>query len=526
MTTNTKSQTAAEDIAALLRARNSVVWVSTKEEARVERYLIEAAATAGYKARTWDVAQGVREMDGRPATVGGPGPDDTLTAISEASLSPRPERCVWIMRDLPVWLAGPQGATVLRQLRNLARSLPATGREAAQAIIILTASGEMPPELVGQAVLVEWPMPDRAEIADILDAAIESLPEAIQKTAAPNGNRAAANDAAIGLSGEEAQACYARSLVQLRRIDPALVAQEKKRVIAREKVLEWYDPIPGGLDAVGGLDVVKTWLMGRSVAFSPKARAYGLPAPKGFLIVGPAGTGKTLIAKATSTAWQCPLLRFNFGAMKSKYVGDSEQTIRRAYKTIETVGKCVVWIDEIEKDLQGATSSSSDGGVSADALGSFLSWMQERQGDAFVIATANDVSALPPELLRKGRFDEVFFVDLPNEVERKAVLKAALRSHGRADVAVDHDAIACECEGYSGAEIAALVPDALYSAFSDGEREITTADIIASARTVVPLSKTAEKKITALREWGKSNARAASSVDTVKPEGKVRLLDI
>jgi len=524
--TMTKSQNEAANVAALLRARNSVIWINTKEEARVERYLVEAAAAAGYMARTWDVAQGVCEMDGKIAPLASNEPAEVLAAINEAANSSRPMRCVWIMRDLPVWLNGPMGATVLRQLRNLARSLPATKRDAAQAIIILTASGEIPPELVGQAVMVEWPLPDRAEIADILDAAIESLPEELQKTAAPNGNREAAIDAAIGLSGEEAQACYARSLVQLRRVDPALVANEKKRVIAREKVLEWYDPIPGGLDAVGGLDVIKTWLTGRSVAFSPKARAYGLPAPKGLLVVGPPGTGKTLTAKATATAWQCPLLRFNFGAMKSKFVGESEQTIRRAYKTIEAVGKCVVWVDEIEKDLQGATSGSSDGGVSADALGSFLSWMQERQGEAFVIATANDVTALPPELLRKGRFDEVFFVDLPNETERKAVLNAALRSHGRGRIEVDHARVADECIGFSGAEIAALVPDALYAAFGDGEREISTADLVAAAKTVVPLSKTAEKKIVALREWGKINARAASSVTESAPEKKIRKLDI
>jgi SpoVK/Ycf46/Vps4 family AAA+-type ATPase len=514
MTDMTAGQVAAAKVSAFVRARNAILWIVSKEEERVERYLIEAASAAGYIPRTWDIVQGPLTMQGerdRQNEVGSNDPGEMLTGIGEYIKNGQAQRTMWIMRDLPVWLQGPPGAPVLRQLRNLARSLPATPRDRAQVVVILTPSSDMPQELTNHAVQMEWPLPDRAEIADILDAAIESLPEDLQKTAAQNGARSAAIDAAIGLTGEEAQACFAQSIVSLRRIDPGMIASEKKRVIAREKVLEWIDPLVGGLDSVGGLDVVKQWLVARSAAFTPKARAYGLPAPKGLLFVGPAGTGKTLTAKAVSTAWQCPLLRFNFGAMKSKYVGESEQTIRRAYKTIDAVGKCVVWIDEIEKDLQGATSGSSDGGVSADALGSFLSWMQDRPGEAFVIATSNDVSALPPELLRKGRFDEVFFVDLPNKVERIAVLKSALRSHNRGKVTIDHERIANACEGFSGAEIAALVPDALYHAFGDGEREITTGDLLQSASTVVPTSKSSAAKIAKLREWGAVNARPASS---------------
>jgi SpoVK/Ycf46/Vps4 family AAA+-type ATPase len=519
----TKSQLAAADVAALARARNPIIWITSKEEARVERYLIEAGNSAGYSALTWDIAQGVVDMQGELLRgVGGQDPGETLSYISAQSNG----RTMWIMRDLPVWFTGPAGAPILRQLRNLARSLPSMPRDRAQVIIILTPSSDIPPELSNHAVMIDWPLPDRAEIADILDAAVESLPDELQKTAAPNGQRATAIDAAIGLSGEEAQACFARSLVQLRRIDPAMVANEKKRIIAASGILEWVDQLAGGLDGVGGLDVVKDWLGTRAVAFTPKARAYGLPAPRGLLFVGPAGTGKTLTAKATATAWQCPLLRWNFGAMKSKFVGDSEQNIRRAQKVIESIGKCVVWIDEIEKDLQGATSGSADGGVSADALGSFLSWMQERQGEAFVIATSNDVSALPPELLRKGRFDEVFFIDMPNLPERKAILDAALRTHNRGRVSIDHDKLAEASDGFSGAEIAALVPDALYRAFGDGEREIITDDLLKAAATVVPMSKSNQQKIEKLREWGKVNARAASTGIAAQASPMKRTLDI
>jgi hypothetical protein len=524
----TKSQEIAADIVALLRARNPLLWVVTREEARVERYLVEAANAASYIARTWDVAQGVADIAGKPQPIGGTDPGETLNMIRTRVTGAGGERCVWIMRDLPVWLGGPLGASILRQLRNLARILPSTTRENAQAIVVLTPSTDIPAELTGHATVVEWPLPDRAEIAVILDVAIEALPDDLKSKATANGQRDAAIDAAVGLSGEEAQACYARSLVQLRYIDPTTIAQEKRRVIARERVLEWFDPLPGGLDSVGGLDNLKAWLVARRSAYSAKARAYGLPAPKGALLVGVPGCGKSLTAKAIATNWGVPLLRVDLGALKSKFVGESEGNLRKVFRVVEAIGRCVVWLDEIEKSLQGATSGSADGGVSSDALGAILSWMQERSGEAFVIATANDVEGLPPELLRKGRFDDVWFIDLPSSLEREGVLAATLRSYKRsAESEIDVRAVSRACEGFTGAELAALMPEALFTAFADGEREVTTDDLLMAARTVVPLSKTASEKITRLREWAKGRARPASSdIPEIYEQKRVRALDL
>lgn len=530
--TKTKSERMAADVAALLRARNPLLWIITREEARVEGYLIEAAAAAGYVPRTWDVAQGMASLDGKPEQFVGSyanDPGEALTIISNnAKATTGKERGAWIMRDLPAWLTGPAGATTLRQVRNLARLLPGTARDAAQAIIVISPSGDVPPELAGHATVIDWPIPDRAEIAAILDAAIASLPDELKKDAAPNGQRDAAIDAAVGLSGEEAASCYARSLVQFRKIDPTAVAKEKRRVIARERVLEWFDPIPGGLESVGGLDNLKAWLSSRSTAYSPEARAYGLPAPKGAMLVGVPGCGKSLTAKAIATAWGIPLLRVDLGALKSKFVGESESNLRKAFDVIEAIGRCVVWFDEIEKALQGATSGSADGGVSSDALGAILSWMQERSGQAFVIATANDVEGLPPELLRKGRFDEVWFIDLPNNQERELVLAAALRSAGRGEVKIDLAAVAGATDKFTGSEIAALVPDALFSAFAENAREITTKDLLKAAKTVVPLSTTASEKIERLRNWAKTRARSATSAEatTDRAPSRVRQIDV
>ena len=391
---------------------------------------------------------------------------------------------------------------------------------------MLTTSNVVPDELAGHATVIEWPLPDRAEIAARLDAVLESLPDDLKATAAPNGQRDAAIDAAVGLNDEEAAACYAKSLVQTKRIDVAAVANEKKRVIARERVLEWHDPLPGGLESVGGLEGLKAWLNARKSAYSPRAREYGLPAPKGAMLVGVPGCGKTLTAKAVATAWNVPLLRLDLGALKGKFVGESEGNLRKALKVIESVGRCVIFIDEIEKALAGATQGAADGGVSSDALGTVLTWMQERTTEAFVIATANKIEDLPPELLRKGRFDEIFFVDLPNATERREILTATLRKHGRGKIKLDTDSVVEATEGFTGSEVAELVPDALFTAFNEGERELTTGDLVEAAKSVVPLAKTAAERIEKLRAWAKGRARPASTVETAVEKRKVRALDL
>lgn len=554
----TKSSLVAKDVTALLRARNPLLWIVTREEARVEGHLFEAAMSAGYTPRTWDVAQGVAAMDGKPmSNIGSREPRDTLDAIRDQAIgrgSAVSDRGAWILRDMPAWLEGLPGATLRRQIRNLARLLPTVPRDRAQAMIVISADGNVPPDIAAHATVIDWPLPDREEITGILDAAIEVLPDdplckncgkpvelgaeenegwihatangctdptfgpSLRETAAPNGTREAAIDAAVGLSGEEAQACYARSLVQLRKIDPATVANEKKRVIARERVLEWFDPLPGGLDAVGGLDNLKAWLVTRKLAYTKEARAYGLPAPKGCLLGGVPGCGKSLTAKAVATAWGNPLLRFDPGGLRSKFVGESESNLRKTLSVVEAIGRCVLWIDEIEKALAGATQGAADGGVSADLLGTLLTWMEERKGEAFVIATANDVTMLPPELMR--RFDERWFIDLPGEQERIEIVGTALVTHGRKDrVAFNDDPdavnprkIAAATEGFTGSEIAALVPDALYMAFADNAREITTQDLLRAARAITPLSVTAPDRIAKIREWG-SRARPASRTE-------------
>jgi hypothetical protein len=504
----------ANDIAALIRARTPFLWIVTPEEARAERLIIEVAAANKYVPRTWDAAHGVCDLAGRQLT-GLINPefavDPTATLrLIRTQAEDQKDRGLWIMRDLPSWLEGPIGITPRRHVRNLCRLLPGVPLDYAQVIVVITTNSDVPTELAAHTTVIEWPRPTREEIGALLDATIAILPEKdkegrpVRANAAPNGTRDAAIDAALGLTSEEARGCFTKSLVQLRKVDPVAVAAEKKRLITRERVIEWYDPIPGGLDAVGGLDDLKVWIKQRKLAYTPKAREFGLPAPKGAVLVGVQGCGKSLSAKAIATDWGVPLLRVDLGAMKSKFVGESEQNLRKAFSVIESIGRCVLWFDEVEKALAGSIDGAADGGVSSDVLGFLLTWMQERAGEAFVLCTSNDVSKLPAEFLRKGRFDEIWFVDLPTSAERVAILKTALKAHKRDQVEIDHAAVAAACDRFNGAEVTQLIPEALFVAFADNAREITTADLIAAAKATVPLAETAKEKIEKLRDWAKA----------------------
>lgn len=504
-----KAQTVNQDISALLQARNTLLWVVTREETRVERAIVEAAGNAKYETVFWDCASGLTAADGSVIDSRLADPVAVLQYIGSTTA-----RRAYVLRDLHRWF----DSICLRHVRNLARALQSSPRAEARAMIILTPTGEVPPELAGHATVLDYPLPDRAEIAGILDSVVSAVPESIRPTVV-NGSREKAIDAAVGLSAEEAANCYARSLVLTRQIDAGLVAGEKRRVIARERVLTWTDPDPRGMDAVGGLELLKGWLQARKSALSPEARAYGIPAPRGVLLVGVPGCGKSLTAKAVATAWGLPLLRLDLGGLKSKWVGDSEANIRKALSVAETVAPCVLWLDEIEKALAGATGGASDGGVSADALGTVLSWMQERAGAVFVVATANDVSALPPELLRKGRFDELFFIDLPTRIERDAILRASLAQYGRTAAGMDLSEIVTVTAGFTGAELSALIPDALFAAFGDGARPLVTGDLLVAARSTVPLSRTAADRIAGLRTWAQSRARYASVPEVAAAQG-------
>jgi ATP-dependent 26S proteasome regulatory subunit len=551
----TSSDLEATTLQAKLRSRSPLIIVITPEESRVKPYVFEAAASVKYETRFYDIAQGFTDLSGK-LIMGDRGQGNVEEAF--AAIKENKSRCVWVMLDMIPWLKEPVGLINQRALRNLIEYLPKQPGPRAQTIVLITSNPDIPPEIASDATIVNWPMPDRAEMGRILDDACapilstdKTTPEftatevkewkAIQagvRKSITGVDRSAAIDASIGLTQQEAASCFATSLVMELRIDPVLIAQEKKRVIAANPALEWIDP-PGNFETcVGGNENILAHIRERRLAFSDEAREYRLDTPLGILLVGISGCGKSLIAKCTGAEWGVPVIRVDLGALKSKFVGESEQNLRKALAIIEALGWCVVWLDEVEKALEGATSGSADGGVSADVLGTVLTWMQDRPGQAYVIATANDASKLPPEFMRKGRFDEVFFVDLPDYgkadyyPERTGVLKAALRKRGRdaATLGIDCQAVAEATEMFTGAEIDALIPDAMFVAFADDKREITTADLVNAAKGVVPLAKTKEDDIEALRKEWAGRAKPASKSDSapvvrVKSSG-TRQLDL
>jgi AAA+ superfamily predicted ATPase len=502
------------------RARKTLILVRTDDELRVERALIQAAATAKFEMRFWDCDRGLIGADDKPINPNGD-PNAVLNFIRGNDRS-RNDRAVYVLRDLHKWFGMPD---ILRKLRNLSRELQNVVPNEARCVVLLSPMAMEIPRDIPELKTVDFPLPDRDEVDRILSDVIKALPENMRDAAAPNGTRERAVDAALGLSALHISDSYSVSLVTSKKVDPALVTNEKKALIAGIPGVTWHEPDPRGLDAIGGYDDLKGWCMSHKVAFTQEARDFGLPAPKGLMLVGLPGTGKSLAAKCIATVFGVPLLRGDLGGAKSKFVGDSEQNIRRLIQLAETMAPCVLWFDEIEKALAGASGPQGDGGVSTDALGVILSWMQEKTASVFVIATANDVRQLPPELLRKGRFDEMFFVDLPQHGERMEIVAASLKLYNRSPDLVDLATIAGVTDGFVGAEIAALVPDALFAAFADGKRAITTEDLRLAATKVVPLSKTASEKISTLREWAKGRARPASAPEKLA-DGAVRSLDL
>ena len=502
------------EITSLIKARQTILWIRTTEEVRAEAIVREASAEAKSEMQVWDCVDGlqVASLDGTVTRPELSDPRAMLAAIREGAASAG--RIVYVMRDFHRWM----DPVVIRTLRSLSHELQQQTRNAAKAIVILCPGGDgsaIPAELESEAVIIDLPLPDRAEVAEILDGVLAAIPANIAAAAIPGGDLDAVIDAAVGLSASEVANCYALSLVSpgtAATIDAAMVSSEKKRVIAKDNILQISEPEPGGLDAVAGYDEFKKWLSKRRNAMTQRARDYGLPSPKGVLLVGVPGGGKSLFAKATASAWGFPLVRCDLGGMKDKYVGGTEQNIRKALALAETISPCILWFDEIEKALAGSSGPQGDGGVSSDMLGTLLSWMQDRRGSVFVIATANDVSALPPEMLRKGRFDELFFVDLPNAQERAAILDVTLRKMGRDLGAIgDASEIAAMTDGWTGAEIAELVSASMFDAFDDDAREMTLQDLKNNAATCTPLSSTMREKIQALREWSVGRARNAST---------------
>ena len=482
-----------------LRAGYPGLAVISSEEARAEADIAAACASVERRLHAWSSTEGlVDTSDGRVTPC--PDPLDALQLLDGMFAADNPRHVV-LLRDLQLHL-DQSDPMLVRRLKDILRVAKSNGH----AIILLGCRLKLPPELEHEITHVDFSLPDPARLSAVLDgilksAKLKNVHEVIKE---------AALQSALGLTTTEAENAFALSVVETRGIDPKVIAREKARTLKRNGLVEVVEATTS-LDDIGGLGQLKEWLQRRGGAFSASAKAYGLPAPKGLLIVGIPGTGKSLTAKATAGAFGLPLLRLDMGRVFGGIVGQSEANLRSVIQTAEAIAPCVLWIDEIEKGFSGSKSSgSTDGGTSSRVFGSFLSWMQEKDQPVFVVATANDVSKLPPEFLRKGRFDEMFFVDLPDSQERAQIWDIVIKRHGRRPAGFDTVALSRACEQFTGAEIEAVFIDALHEAYAEG-REPGPQDILDAMAHTVPLAQLMDGQIGALRHWAKGRARDAGA---------------
>lgn len=494
-------------LSSLMRAGYPLLYLVTHEEQRALRSVEEAAASVPQPRSVcvWTVTTGWTGAVRNGAT-------DPASAVPSLLSEPRSENCAAVLCDFHPYLEDP---TVVRTVRDALEACKARGTH----LVLLSPRLVVPTELEKDLFVLNYPLPDREDIERILDYVAESASVTV-----PDGLRRPLVEAATGLTWAEAENAFALTLVRHRTWSEDAVRtvhEQKAQALRRTGLLEYYHT-RDTLDDVGGLDLLKDWLRRRARAFGDEAREFGLEPPRGVLLLGVQGCGKSLTAKAAARSWNLPLLRLDMGRIYSSLVGESEANLRTALQVASAMAPCVLWIDEIEKGAAGAASSGTlDSGVTARVVGTLLTWMQERDESrpVFVAATANSVHTLPPELLRKGRLDEIFFVDLPDEAERRDILSIHIRKRRRDPGSFDLGPLSQATDGFSGAEIEQAVRDALYLAFDRG-RDLQQEDLEEAVQATVPLSRLRGEEIAQLRQWAGQRARPASSRTAHRIDGR------
>jgi len=490
-----------QDLLLLIRSRYGLIHVVSPEAERVESLLRHLADQLAIPLFVWSPVEGLRrtDLDGAVYQTSRPwGAIDHIRAARQPAL--------YHLHGL---------GRKLREDSDLADLLEAAAREmeVRDGAVVLTGHDlDLPPSLERRAARVELPGPGRAEFEDLLARILRDMRARRHvDVELSSDERATLVNHLTGLTLMEAEKILTKAIVEDGRLaarDIRHVIEAKRSIVEREGLLEYY-PAESGLDAVADLTTLKDWLSRRKAVVSAPERAeeFGLDFPRGILLLGIPGCGKSLAAKAVAWEWNLPLLKLDPSNLYNKYVGESEKNFKRAMDTAERMAPLVLWIDEIEKAF--ATGGSEDGGVSQRILGSFLSWMQERSGDVFVVATANNIDRLPPEFLRKGRFDEIFFVDLPGPNTRREIFRIHLAGRDKRPSDFDLESLAAETEGFSGSEIEQVVVSGLYTAFAEGEA-LSQAILERELSATRPLSVTMAEKVARIRRWAQDRAVLAN----------------
>jgi SpoVK/Ycf46/Vps4 family AAA+-type ATPase len=497
----------AQELDTLIRSRYPLIYVVSPEESRVQQLVREIAEQRQKSVYEWSCTTGlvpagasIQLQKNRTSPT-----RDPITALDEVIEQVEP--VIFLFKDLHPFLtrANPQ---VIRKLKEIALQL----KNSFKTIILVAPTLEVPIELEKDLTVLNLPLPGSADISALLDKIASDVVRFRNIQIDLDGDgRERLLQAARGLTLSEAENVFARILVRHERLtgeNVPEVLEEKRQLVRKNGLLEYYETEQDFSD-VGGLAQLKEWLQKRVLAFTEDARQFGLAPPKGILLIGVQGCGKSLCAKAISSMWQVPLLRFDIGRMFGSFVGSSEENIRRAIQVAESVSPAILWVDEIDKAFSNASASAGDSGTSARVLGTFLTWLSEKTAPVFVVATANDISSLPPELLRKGRLDEIFFVDLPRLIERHDIFSIHLARRSRDPKAFPLQELATASDGFSGAEIEEAINSALYEAYYD-KKPLGEEHLFRALRQTVPLSRTMLERIAELRQWATGRARAAS----------------
>lgn len=518
----------------LIRSRHPIIYINTYEEDRIIKVIHQLCVNASstWQLVSWDITGIVQELYGENLSI----PDDELNQLEilnwfEDTSLPKDATRLLILKDfhnaMGIDSRGGLEYLISRKLRNLCSVLPQQNKS----LIIIAPDLYIPPELDKDITVIDWDYPDKDQIA----ALIENTLKAVSKnTKIKNRFRIDYSEeekqnivrAFQGLTLDEITMAIKYILSTQSEFDPSDIIQYKKSIIQKTGMLEWIDT-PYDLNAVGGLNNLKDWLGKRKKAFTQEAIDYGLPEnPKGLLLLGIQGCGKSMCAKAVAKHWNMPLLRLDIGRMFNGILGSSESNVRHAIKIAESIAPCLLWVDELDKGFAGLSSSgTTDGGTAARVFGSFYTWMQEKNKPVYIVATANNITKLPPELLRKGRFDEIFWVDLPNETERSEIFSIQLQQRKREVANFDLDALARASFGFSGSEIEAAIDDALHESFSDNQRDLTTNDILKSITNTFPLSKIMAEELNKQREWAKNRTRNATLENVKKKKQTKNTID-
>ena len=481
-------------LAALLRARHPVVSVVTHEEIEARALIEDTARDLGHHLWVWSVIEGVRDglNEAMPIT------DTTNPAAGLYWLSTQTLPTMMLLLDVADHMDDPHARRALRRLIDHADT---TGSH----LILLDHRDGLPASVRAHATPFGLTLPGDDDIESIIKSELQSLHRDAPIEIGMTGKAYRMIIKNLrGLNARQIRQVIRDVVAEDRRFDDDdlnTVLARKRQLVSAEGSLEYIES-PATIDDVGGLDTLKHWLAERETSFGEDAAAFGLTPPRGVLMLGVQGAGKSLCAKAIATAWGRPLLRLDPGTLYDRYVGESERRLRNALEQAEAMAPIVLWIDEIEKGFASASAQSTDGGLSQRMFGTLLTWMQDHAAPVFMVATANNIEALPPELLRKGRFDETFFVDLPGSEAREAIFAIHLRKRGRDPTKFDLAALSAASDGYSGAEIEQAILSALHSAFATGN-ELTTALIAERLASSPPLSVTMAEKIAGLRAWAK-----------------------